>query len=146
MWNGSGTTLEWLWNDSGTTLDLITTVTKNFVILQAGGKASKYGSYKCDSPKILVESAFKAMKNLVPDPEFILWTGDSDPKSIIPFENSNFLNFSTSKYFTKKLMAKPSKKVIHNVFLMIWGHFSCQHSSKLLNFSLNRIKCIRFNN
>ena len=72
---------------------LITTATKNFVMLQAGGKASKYGSYKCDSPKILVESAFKAMKNLVPDPEFILWTGDSDPKSIIPFRNSTFSIF-----------------------------------------------------
>ena len=81
---------------------LITTVTKNFVILQAGGKASKYGSYKCDSPKILVESAFKAMKNLVPDPEFILWTGDSDPKSIIPFRNSTFSIFqhqNVSKFF-----------------------------------------------
>ena len=77
---------------------LITTVTKNFVILQAGGKASKYGSYKCDSPKILVESAFKAMKNLVPDPEFILWTGDSDPKSIIPFGNSTF-SISNIKIF-----------------------------------------------
>ena len=81
---------------------LITTVTNNFVILQAGGKASKYGSYKCDSPKILVESAFKAMKNLVPDPEFILWTGDSAPKSIISFGNSTFLIFqnqNVSKFF-----------------------------------------------
>lgn len=41
------------------------------------GTASKFGSYKCDSPKILVESAFQAMKNLTQKPEFILWTGDS---------------------------------------------------------------------
>ena len=49
----------------------------SFLLLQPGGKASKYGSYRCDSPKILVESAFKAMKKYVPNPEFILWTGDS---------------------------------------------------------------------
>ena len=49
----------------------------SFLLLQPGGKASKYGSYRCDSPKILVESAFKAMKKHVPNPEFILWTGDS---------------------------------------------------------------------
>ena len=41
------------------------------------GKASKFGSYKCDSPKILVESAFEAMKKWSPNPEFILWTGDN---------------------------------------------------------------------
>ncbi len=41
------------------------------------GSASKFGSYSCDSPRILVESAFLAMKKQISDPEFILWTGDS---------------------------------------------------------------------
>ena len=105
---------------------LITTVTNDFVILQAGGKASKYGSYKCDSPKILVESAFKAMKNLVPDPEFILWTGDSDPKSIISFGNSTFSisqHQNASKQFwwlsqIKKLFIMLSILMIFGVYFM----------------------------
>lgn len=41
------------------------------------GKSSRFGDYRCDSPKILVKSAFKAMKKYEPNPEFILWTGDS---------------------------------------------------------------------
>ena len=136
--NYSGMTQEWLRNDSETTPEQLWNhywndslcndfVTKNFVILQAGGKASKYGSYKCDSPRILVESAFKAMKTLVPDPEFILWTGDSDPKSIIWFRNSTFSIFqhqNVSKFFWWLSQ-------INLFFIMFswWflGHFSCQH-------------------
>ena len=43
------------------------------------GNASRYGSYHCDPPKILVESAFEAMKKFVKNPDFILWTGDNSP-------------------------------------------------------------------
>lgn len=37
------------------------------------------GDYNCDSPQILVESALKAMQLVEPNPEFIVWTGDSAP-------------------------------------------------------------------
>ena len=35
----------------------------------------EYGSYECDSPKILVKSAIDYMKRKFPNPDFILWTG-----------------------------------------------------------------------
>ena len=44
-----------------------------------GSNVSRYGSYHCDPPKILVESAFEAMKKFVKNPDFILWTGDNSP-------------------------------------------------------------------
>ena len=63
------------------------------------GSASKYGSYHCDSPQVLVESAFLAMKKYVPNPEFILWTGDSSAhdKSLNTSEVLNNLKFVTKR-------------------------------------------------
>lgn len=37
------------------------------------------GDYRCDPPYVLVESAIRHMKRVNPDPDFILWTGDSSP-------------------------------------------------------------------
>jgi len=37
--------------------------------------AGKYGDYNCDAPWSLVVSAINAMKNIEPQPDFILWTG-----------------------------------------------------------------------
>lgn len=42
-------------------------------------KVGVYGNYSCDSPLALVVSAVKAMKTIEPNPDFILWTGDSIP-------------------------------------------------------------------
>ncbi|XP_030073422.1 acid sphingomyelinase-like phosphodiesterase 3b isoform X1 [Microcaecilia unicolor] len=41
--------------------------------------AGKWGDYLCDSPWILINSSVYAMKNILPDPDFILWTGDDTP-------------------------------------------------------------------
>ncbi|KAM7295453.1 putative acid sphingomyelinase [Ixodes scapularis] len=38
-----------------------------------------YGDVKCDSPKLLVESAVAAMRSIEPNPDFVLWTGDNLP-------------------------------------------------------------------
>ena len=38
-------------------------------------QAGKYGDYNCDAPWSLVVSAISAMKNIEPQPDFILWTG-----------------------------------------------------------------------
>jgi len=64
--------------------------------------ASKYGSYTCDSPKLLVESAFLAMKKWVPDPDFILWTGDNSAHddSIAQKDVMSNLRFVTRKLDT----------------------------------------------
>uniref|UniRef100_A0A8D0A1U1 Acid sphingomyelinase-like phosphodiesterase n=1 Tax=Sander lucioperca TaxID=283035 RepID=A0A8D0A1U1_SANLU len=41
--------------------------------------AGKFGDYACDSPWLLINSSVYAMKNILPDPDFILWTGDDTP-------------------------------------------------------------------
>lgn len=37
--------------------------------------AGKFGDYNCDSPWDLISSSLHAMKNILPDPDFIVWTG-----------------------------------------------------------------------
>ncbi|XP_068121562.1 acid sphingomyelinase-like phosphodiesterase 3b [Hyperolius riggenbachi] len=39
----------------------------------------KWGNYLCDSPGALINSSIYAMKAILPDPDFILWTGDDTP-------------------------------------------------------------------
>jgi len=67
---------------------------------EVSGKASKYGSYKCDPPKILVESAFEAMKKYSPNPEFILWTGDNSAhdQTLNKSDIMSNLRFVTQKF------------------------------------------------
>ncbi|CAK6959049.1 acid sphingomyelinase-like phosphodiesterase 3b [Scomber scombrus] len=42
-------------------------------------KAGIYGDYACDSPWQLINSSVYAMKDILPDPDFIVWTGDDTP-------------------------------------------------------------------
>ena len=44
-----------------------------------GQKAKRFGDYNCESSYELLTSAIDAMARFEPDPEFILWTGDSSP-------------------------------------------------------------------
>ncbi|KAJ3597631.1 hypothetical protein NHX12_001148 [Muraenolepis orangiensis] len=41
--------------------------------------AGQFGAYVCDSPWRLINSSVYAMKQIMPDPDFILWTGDDTP-------------------------------------------------------------------
>ncbi|XP_071325959.1 acid sphingomyelinase-like phosphodiesterase 3b [Trachinotus anak] len=41
--------------------------------------AGKFGDYVCDSPWHLINSSVYAMKDILPDPDFIVWTGDDTP-------------------------------------------------------------------
>uniref|UniRef100_UPI00358E2001 acid sphingomyelinase-like phosphodiesterase 3b n=1 Tax=Myxine glutinosa TaxID=7769 RepID=UPI00358E2001 len=41
--------------------------------------AGFWGDYLCDSPWVLINSSLQAMKNILPDPDFIIWTGDDTP-------------------------------------------------------------------
>nr|XP_008120932.1 PREDICTED: acid sphingomyelinase-like phosphodiesterase 3b isoform X1 [Anolis carolinensis] len=41
--------------------------------------AGTWGHYLCDAPWSLVNSSIYAMKEILPDPDFILWTGDDTP-------------------------------------------------------------------
>lgn len=46
---------------------------------QPAVNAGKYGDYVCDSPLFLINSSVNAMKDILPDPDFIVWTGDDTP-------------------------------------------------------------------
>ncbi|XP_038566839.1 acid sphingomyelinase-like phosphodiesterase 3b [Micropterus salmoides] len=41
--------------------------------------AGEFGHYACDSPWHLINSSVYAMKDILPDPDFIVWTGDDTP-------------------------------------------------------------------
>ncbi|XP_051263706.1 acid sphingomyelinase-like phosphodiesterase 3b [Dicentrarchus labrax] len=41
--------------------------------------AGIFGDYACDSPWDLINSSVYAMKDILPDPDFIVWTGDDTP-------------------------------------------------------------------
>ncbi|XP_075421098.1 acid sphingomyelinase-like phosphodiesterase 3b [Tenrec ecaudatus] len=41
--------------------------------------AGPWGDYLCDSPWALINSSIYAMKQILPEPDFILWTGDDTP-------------------------------------------------------------------
>uniref|UniRef100_A0A9L0SJF8 Sphingomyelin phosphodiesterase acid like 3B n=1 Tax=Equus caballus TaxID=9796 RepID=A0A9L0SJF8_HORSE len=41
--------------------------------------AGPWGDYLCDSPWVLINSSIYAMKEIEPEPDFILWTGDDTP-------------------------------------------------------------------
>ncbi|XP_015230320.1 acid sphingomyelinase-like phosphodiesterase 3b [Cyprinodon tularosa] len=41
--------------------------------------AGKFGDYACDAPWQLINSSVYAMKKILPDPDFIVWTGDDTP-------------------------------------------------------------------
>ncbi|XP_064605118.1 acid sphingomyelinase-like phosphodiesterase 3b [Liolophura sinensis] len=63
-----------------------------------------YGNYLCDAPWKLVEAAVEGMKKLQPNPDFILWTGDSIPH-INTSEYDLQKNFVTIGNITDLLLA-----------------------------------------
>uniref|UniRef100_A0A2K5ZTU2 Sphingomyelin phosphodiesterase acid like 3B n=1 Tax=Mandrillus leucophaeus TaxID=9568 RepID=A0A2K5ZTU2_MANLE len=46
---------------------------------QSVPNAGPWGDYLCDSPWALINSSIYAMKEIEPEPDFILWTGDDMP-------------------------------------------------------------------
>ncbi|KAM9243833.1 acid sphingomyelinase-like phosphodiesterase 3b [Dugong dugon] len=46
---------------------------------QPVSNAGPWGNYLCDSPWALINSSIYAMKQILPEPDFILWTGDDTP-------------------------------------------------------------------
>ena len=46
--------------------------------LTSGDGLNPAGDYRCDPPLLLIDSALKAMATADPEPDFILWTGDSN--------------------------------------------------------------------
>jgi|UniRef100_A0A8C0XKJ7 sphingomyelin phosphodiesterase acid-like 3 len=73
------------WHISDLHLDPNYTVSKDplQVCPSAGSQpvpnAGPWGDYLCDSPWVLINSSIYAMKEIEPQPDFILWTGDDTP-------------------------------------------------------------------
>jgi len=70
------------------------------------------GNYHCDSPSALVESALLAMKRLNPNPDFIVWTGDSAPHWRDPVPNEDYILNVTKSVFSKLDKLFPSVSII----------------------------------
>ena len=71
------------------------------------GKARRFGEYDCETNKDLFLSALEAMVDIEPDPDFILWTGDSSPHWKDPnspdweyvYEAEEFIKDTIKKFF-----------------------------------------------
>ncbi|KAF7708702.1 hypothetical protein HF521_017759 [Silurus meridionalis] len=101
--------------------------------------AGTFGDYVCDSPWDLISSSVHAMKNILPEPDFILWTGnkvysalgnhDYHPKSQLPPTENNMYEqiqklwedwldpasrntFKKGGYYTEKLLNQTGLRVL----------------------------------
>jgi len=75
--------------------------------------AGPVGDYHCDSPLVLVLSALEAMARFQPNPEFIVWTGDSAPHWKEPTPpNASYITNVTSTVFTKLGQLFPRTPII----------------------------------
>uniref|UniRef100_A0A8C6W9N1 Acid sphingomyelinase-like phosphodiesterase n=1 Tax=Nannospalax galili TaxID=1026970 RepID=A0A8C6W9N1_NANGA len=85
LWGVSGAEPGRFWHITDLHLDPSYTVSKDplQVCPSAGSQpvpsAGPWGDYLCDSPWALINSSIYAMKEIEPQPDFILWTGDDTP-------------------------------------------------------------------
>jgi len=70
------------------------------------------GNYYCDSPKVLVESALLAMVRIEPNPDFIVWTGDSAPHVWEPAPTEDYIFNVTKHVFTRLDKLFPNVTII----------------------------------
>jgi sphingomyelin phosphodiesterase acid-like 3 len=70
------------------------------------------GNYHCDSPADLVESALLAMKRFSPNPDFIVWTGDSAPHWRDPTPDEEYILNVTKHVFTRLDRLFPNVSII----------------------------------
>ncbi|XP_028653069.1 acid sphingomyelinase-like phosphodiesterase 3a [Erpetoichthys calabaricus] len=63
-----------------------------------------FGDYMCDSPYLLIQSAFDYMKNVDLQPKFIIWTGDSPPH-VPPEELSTDIVINVIRNMTNTIQA-----------------------------------------
>lgn len=63
------------------------------------------GDFNCDSPWLLVNSVIKAMQDIEPNPDFILWTGDSSPHYSKPHPPSMDYVLHTERRLTDLLLS-----------------------------------------
>ncbi|XP_004679460.1 PREDICTED: acid sphingomyelinase-like phosphodiesterase 3b [Condylura cristata] len=74
FWHISDLHLDPNYNASGTPLQVCPSAGS-----QPVPNAGPWGDYLCDSPWVLINSSIHAMKEIEPEPDFILWTGDDTP-------------------------------------------------------------------
>uniref|UniRef100_A0A671S6S3 Acid sphingomyelinase-like phosphodiesterase 3b n=1 Tax=Sinocyclocheilus anshuiensis TaxID=1608454 RepID=A0A671S6S3_9TELE len=91
--------------------------------------AGRFGDYSCDSPWTLINSTLSAMRGILPDPDFIIWTGDDTPH--VPDE---------------QLGVEPVLRIIGNLTHIIKTTFpSGYYTEKLLNQTGFRVVVLNTN-
>jgi len=70
------------------------------------------GDYRCDAPQVLVRSILQAMKNLEPNPDFIVWTGDNGPHNYNPTPSFVEIMRTQKMVFSELEKLFPGKPVI----------------------------------
>ncbi|VDM77060.1 unnamed protein product [Strongylus vulgaris] len=65
--------------------------------MDPAGTLGFYGDFMCDAPMSLVEYTLKEAQRIIPNPDLILWTGDSVPHS----DNYPWKKGGCSKYTTR---------------------------------------------
>ncbi|KAG8506761.1 Acid sphingomyelinase-like phosphodiesterase 3b, partial [Galemys pyrenaicus] len=74
FWHLSDLHLEPKYNASGAPLQVCPSAGS-----QPVPNAGPWGDYLCDAPWVLINSSIHAMREIEPEPDFILWTGDDTP-------------------------------------------------------------------
>ncbi|MGH0153486.1 UNVERIFIED_CONTAM: hypothetical protein FKN15_058351 [Acipenser sinensis] len=78
---------------------------------QAVHNAGRWGDYLCDSPWDLINSSVYTMRHILPDPDFILWTGTAELWGRW-LDNSTVDTFRKGAYYTERLLNKSGQRVI----------------------------------
>jgi len=74
-------------------------------------RLSPAGDYECDAPLSLVNAILKAMHMKEPEPDFIVWTGDSAPH-VTPEPSYQYITNVTSMVYSKLMRYFPNTPIV----------------------------------
>ncbi|VDK54686.1 unnamed protein product [Anisakis simplex] len=80
-------------------------------------RLGQFGDYACDAPKSLIRNALNAAYEILPNPDFIFWTGDSIPHIDNYDETSKFPNVRVLPLFGNRDYAPANAFPDHNCLL-----------------------------
>eukprot|EP01132_Coremiostelium_polycephalum_P009309 gene9309-11411_t len=77
--------------------------------------ASAVGNYRCDTPYLLLKSAFEFMAKTEPNPDFIIWTGDDPPHFSVDQLNQSLVLDSISNMTNMILDYFPNTRIFPSI-------------------------------
>jgi len=113
FWHISDLHLDYFYESGGNISNWCHENNVDSVAVDAVSTVGPAGNYHCDSPYPLVLSALQAMQSFSPNPDFIVWTGDSSPhwRDPSPPDDEYILNV-TKRVFTKLDQLFPNVPVV----------------------------------